>query len=133
MVVFIVNKYYANKEMVYPFTVINQLEYEKEDIEHRNYLNELFKSLLLEIDGRITGATLLSEMAIGDVLDSACVEDEDLFIYDVIQQEKDADKLIVDEDVLLIAKKRLAALKVFHTAINRTYEDFLESSGGAGG
>lgn len=123
------NKYYANKEMVYPFIVINQLEYEKEDIEQRNFLNELFGTLLLEIDGRMVGANLLCEMATGDVLDSACVEDEDYYIYHVIQQEKDADKLIVDEDVLLIAKKRLDAFKTFHDVINKAYQDFIDASG----
>lgn len=117
------NKYYANKEMAYPFDVINRLEYEKEDIEKRNFLDDLFQSLLLEIDGRMIGANLLCEMAIGDVLDSSCVEDEDMYIYDIVSCEKDLDKLIVDEKVLLMAKKRLDALKTFYDAINKAYQE----------
>ncbi len=127
------NKYYANREMVYPFTVINQLEYEKEDIEQRNFLNELFESLLLEINGRMVGASLLSEMATGDVLDSDVVEDEDYYIYDVILQQKDADKLVIDEDVLLLAKKRLDAFNTFHDVINKAYKDFINASGDSNG
>ena len=116
--------------MVYPFTLINQMEYEKEDIEQRNFLTDLFGSLLLEIDGRIIGASLLSEMAIGDELDSDYVEDEDFYLYDVIQCEKDLDKLIVDEDVLLIAKKRLDAFKTFYGAINKAYQEVIYNSTG---
>lgn len=120
------NKYYANKEMVLPFTLIHRLEYEKEDIEQRDFLNELFQSLLLEIDGRMTGASLLSEMAIGDVLDSACVEDEDWNLYNSILLENDLDKLIVDEDVLLVTKKRLDAFKTFYDIIKNAYHEYAE-------
>ena len=124
------NKYYANKEMVFPFKIVNQSEYEKVDIEQRNFLNELFESLLLEIDGRMVGASLLSEMAIGDELDSNCVEDEDWSIYTTILCEKDLDKLVVDEDVLLIAKKRLDAFKTFHDAIKNAYDETIANSNG---
>lgn len=124
------NKYYSNKEMVLPFTLVNQSEYEKEDIEQRNFLNELFESLLVEIDGRMIGANLLCVMKIGDVLESNLVEDEDYYIYNVIQQEKDVDELIVDEDVLLIAKKRLDALKPFYDAINKAYQETIVGTGG---
>ena len=120
------NKYYANKEMVLPFTLIHRFEYEKEDIEQRDFLNELFQSLLLEIDGRMTGASLLGEMAIGDVLDSACVEDEDWNLYNSILLENDLDKLIVDEDVLLVTKKRLDAFKTFYDIIKNAYHEYAE-------
>lgn len=124
------NKYYSNKEMVFPFMIVNQSEYEKEDVEQRDFLNELFESLLLEIDGRMTGATLLSEMAIGDVVESDFVEDEDYHIYNLISCEKDLDELIVDEDVLLIAKKRLRAFKTFHDAIKNAYDETIANSTG---
>ena len=120
------NKYYANKEMAYPFDVINRLEYEKEDIEQRNFLDDLFKSLLLEIDGRMIGANLLCEMSIGDVLDSSCVESEDEHILDY--------SLIIDGRVLLMAKKRLDALKTFYDAINKAYQETnVNASGDASG
>ena len=124
MVVIYLNKYYANREMAYPFTVINQEDYEKESIEQRNFINELFESLLLEIDGRLSGASLLCEMCAGDVLDSSYVENEDFYLYEVILCEKDLNELIIDEDVLLIAKKRVDAFKTFYDAIDKAYKDF---------
>ena len=122
------NKYYANREMVYPFCVINRLEYEKEDIEQRNFLNDLFQSLLLEIDSRMVGASLLSEMAIGDVLDSDFVESEDEYTIDAILCENDLDEIIIDEKVLLMAKKRLDAFKTFYDAIKKAYQETIVDS-----
>jgi len=118
------NKYYSNKEMLMPFIVIYRMECEKEDIEQRNFTDELFKGLLLEIDGRMTGASLLSEMAIGDVLDSDIIEVEDMDMYDAILLENDLEKLVIDEDVLLIAKKRLDAFKTFHDFIMKAYHEY---------
>ncbi|MBR4025354.1 MAG: hypothetical protein IKJ03_00180 [Mycoplasmataceae bacterium] len=74
----------------------------------------------------MTGASLLSEMAIGDVLDSACVEDEDWNLYNSILLENDLDKLIVDEDVLLVTKKRLDAFKTFYDIIKNAYHEYAE-------
>lgn len=120
------NKYYSNKEMLMPFIVIYRMECGTEDIEQRNFTDELFKGLLLEIDGRMTGASLLNEMAIGDVLDSDIIEVEDMDIYDAILLENDLEKLVVDEDVLLIAKKRLDAFKTFYEIIKNAYHEYAE-------
>lgn len=117
------NKYYADREIIYPFRIIHRLDYEKKDIERNDFLNELFQSLLLEIDGRMTGATLLSEMAIGDVVESDLVEDEDWNFYQSILLEMDSNKLVVDENVLLIAKKRFDAFKTFHDIIMKAYQE----------
>lgn len=116
--------------MVFPFTLIYNLELEKDDIEQRNFVTDLFGSLLLEIEGRMIGASLLCEMAIGDELDSDLVEDEDWNNYTSILTENDLDKLIVDEDVLLIAKKRLDAFKTFYGAINKAYQEVIYNSPG---
>ena len=120
------NKYYSNKEMLMPFILIYRIGCEKEDIEQRNFADELFKSLLLEIDSRMIGASLLSEMAIGDVLDSDIIEVEDMDMYNDILLEYDLEKLVIDENVLSIDKKRLDAFKTFNDAIRKAYNEYVE-------
>lgn len=111
-------KYYANREMVLPFKVANSELYDREYMEERDFLDDLFGMILNELDGRITGATLVGNMLIGEVLDEDIVELEDYDDYDKILLENDVDELKVNYDVLFIARKREKALVKLYDCIS---------------
>lgn len=128
MVVLIMNKLYASRESAVPFDLVYRLGYEKESIKHKDFLDELFQSLLLEISGRITGAELLLENDVGAVIDPDIADQDDGAYYLLLDIIKDADdddfELIFNETCRLIAEKRLDALKTFYDAIDNLHKLF---------
>ena len=119
------NKYYANKEIAFPFRMVYELGHEKESIEKNDYLQDLFNQILFETESRITGAELLLKKQLDSKMDTEIFEpeDESIFIAD-----SDADELIFNEECQLIAQKRLEALTVFYEAINNVYELFYNNN-----
>jgi len=120
------NKYYANREKAFPFLLVYRMGMEEDSIEYKDFLEELFKGLLLEIDGRITGGNILLEDGIGSPLDMDYIEDEDKVSIDKINLE--ADEIIFDERCKLIVEKRLKALRTFGDAIEIVYNMFYNSN-----
>ena len=124
------NKLYASKESVEPFNLVYRLGYEKESIDGTDFLDGLFKSTLLEIGGRITGAELLLNNKIGAVIDPE-IAGEDTAAYSLlldivseIDDENGAGDLIFNENCKLIAEKRLKALKTYYDAIDNLHKLF---------
>ena len=128
MVVLIMNKLYASRESAVPFDLVYRLGYEKESIKDKDFLDELFQSLLLEIGGRITGAELLLENDVGAVIDPDIADQDDGAYYLLLDIIKDADdddfELIFNETCRLTAEKRLDALKTFYDAIDNLHKLF---------
>ena len=120
------NKYYANREIAVPFNLFYRIGLEKESIENKDFLEELFRGLLLEIDGRVTGDYLLLEKEIGSPLDMDYIEDEDKRLFDNLEIEED--KIIFNETCKLIVEKRLEALNTFGDAIELVYKMFYNSN-----
>ena len=119
-------KYYANREKAVPFNLVYRMGMERDSIEHKDFLEELFKGLLLEIDGRMTGDHQLLENGIGSPLDMDCIEDEDKLTFDKINLEEE--EIIFDERCKLITEKRLKALQTFGDAIEIVYKMFYNSN-----
>ena len=116
-------KYYADKERAFPFNLVYNVEMNKLSIEQKDFLEDLFKNLLLEIDGRITGNYLLLEKEIGSPLDMDSLEEEDLHLFENCEEE-----IIYDEKCKLIVKKRIKALATFGEAIELLYKMFYNTN-----
>lgn len=119
-------KYYANREMAVPFNLVYRIGMEKDSIENNDFLEELFKGLLLEIDGRMTGDLRLLEKEIDSPLDMDFIEEEDKSIFDRLDIEEE--EIIFNKNCRLIAKKRLEALQTFGDAIEIVYKMFYNSN-----
>lgn len=119
------NKYYANREIAFPFNLVYGMGMDKDSIENKDFLEELFNGVLLEIDGRMTGNHILLENEIGYPLDMDNVEIVDKYIFDRLDIGEE--EIIFDENCKLIVEKRLEALKTFGDAIELVYKMFYNS------
>lgn len=119
------NKYYFDKEIAYPLNLVYRLGFEEIAIEEFDFLKELFNFLLLELNGRINGATyLLEEVKIGDKINMDLIEDEDRYIF----EDMDEDEIIFSEECQTIAYQRLKALQTFRDSIDILYNMFYDKN-----